>query len=166
MTFPWAGSFAVGVESDWVRKRKPGSTMELYDDKDYYTILGNLYYRFHPLKMTLKAQYGHFLGADTGWRFEASREYDTGLVVGAWYSFTDTDHFLTPENQGYNDKGIFMRLPAQMFSVRQTRTRYNYSLSPWTRDVAATVDYPSTLYDVGGDLMPALFGEDLGKIKE
>jgi len=138
--------------------------MEIYSDKDYYTVLGNVYYRFKPLRMTLQAQYGRFLGADTGWRFEASREYDTGLVLGAWYSFTDTDHFLTPENQGYHDKGIFMRLPAQMFSIRETRTRYNYSLSPWTRDVAATVEHPSTLYDTGADLTPAQFGEDFDAI--
>jgi len=166
LTFPGAGSFAVGAESDLVRKRKPGNTLEVYDDKDYYTVLGNLYYRFRPFKINLKAQYGRFLGADTGWRFEASREYDNGLVVGAWYSFTNTDHFLTPENQGYHDKGIFMKLPAQMFSLREKRHRYSYSLAPWTRDVAATVKYPSTLYDLGSDLMPALFGEEMGKLKD
>ena len=59
-----------------------------------------------------------------------------------------------------------MKLPAQMFSLREKRHRYNYALSPWTRDVAATVDHPSTLYDVGSDLMPALFGEELGGLKD
>jgi len=165
MTFPSKGSFAVGLEGDWVRKRKPGNTMELFNDRDYYTLLGNLYYRFRPLKMTLRAQYGRFLGEDVGWRFEASREYDTGLVLGAWYSFTDTDHFLTQENQGYNDKGIFMKLPAQMFSLREKRHRYSYRLSPWTRDVGATVAHPSNLYDIGSDLMPVLFEEDIKKLK-
>ncbi|MCP3873867.1 MAG: YjbH domain-containing protein [Desulfobacteraceae bacterium] len=166
MTFPWGGSFAFGMESDWVRKRVPGNTLELYTDKGYYTAIGNVYYRFKPLKMTLRAQYGRFLGEDTGWRFEASREYDTGLVVGAWYSFTDTDHFSTEWNRGYHDKGIFMRLPAQMFSLRETRTRYSYRVAPWTRDVAATVAHPSTLYNTAADLMPALFGEKLGRIKD
>lgn len=166
MTFPGKGNFAVGVESDWVQKRVPGNTLELIGDKGYYTYLGNLYYRFKPLKMTLRAQYGRFLGADVGWRFEASREYAHGVIVGAWYSFTDTDHFLTPENRGYNDKGVFMRLPAQMFSLREKRTRYYYSLSPWTRDVAATVLHPSSLYDIGHDLMPGLFEEEMGKLKD
>jgi len=166
MTFPGKGDFAIGVEYDLVQKRVPGNTLELISDRDYYTFLGNLYYRFKPLKMTLRAQYGRFLGADVGWRFEASREYEHGVVVGAWYSFTDTDHFLTPENQGYNDKGVFMRLPAQMFSLREKRTRYYYSLAPWTRDVAATVLHPSSLYDIGHDLMPALFEEELGKLKK
>lgn len=165
MTFPGKGDFAFGVESDWVQKRVPGKSFELFNDQDYYTVLGNLYYRFQPLKMTLRAQYGHFLGEDTGWRFEASREYDTGLVVGAWYSFTNTDHFLTEWNRGYHDKGIFMKLPAQMFSLREKRHRYSYRLAPWTRDVAVTVQHPSSLYDIGSDLMPALFEEDLKKLK-
>jgi len=165
LTFPGKGSFAFGVESDWVKKRVPGSTLAVYDDKDYYTVFGNLYYRFKPLKITMRAQYGRFLGADVGWRFEARREYSNGLVIGAWYTFTDTDHFLTEDNRGYNDKGIFMRLPAQMFSIRETRTRYHYSLTPWTRDVGAMVDHPSELYETGADLMPALFEEEMRKLR-
>lgn len=165
LTFPGKGDFAFGVESDLVQKREPGNTLELINDRDYYTFLGNMYYRFKPLNMTLRAQYGRFLGEDVGWRFEASREYKHGVVVGAWYSFTDTDHFLTPENRGYNDKGIFMRLPAQMFSIREKRTRYYYSIAPWTRDVAATVAHPSSLYHTGYDLMPGQFEDELGKLR-
>ena len=140
-----------------MRKRVPGTNFELFDDQDYYTALGNLYTYIRPLDVTLLTQYGRFLGGDVGFRLEASRTYDNGTVIGAWYSFTDTDHFLTADNRGYNDKGVFVRIPANMFSPRESRTTYRYSFSPWTRDVAQTVWHRTNLYTFGSDLMPFRF---------
>ncbi len=169
LAFPGKGNIAFGVESDWARKRIPGTAVELDDDEDYYTILGNAYFRFAPfdIDMTLRAQYGRFLGGDTGWRFEAKRSYpDTGLEIGAWYSITDTDHFLADFNRGYNDKGVFIRLPARMFTLRETSVMYNYSFKPWSRDVAATVYHWNPLFEFGSDLMPGVLEKNVRQVEK
>jgi len=166
LTFLGNGGVAIGASGNWVRKRVPGTSFELFDDQDYYTALGNLYTYVKPVDVTLLTQYGRFLGGDVGFRFEASRTYDNGTVIGAWYSFTDTDHFLTEENRGYNDKGVFVRIPANMFSPRESRTTYRYTFSPWTRDVAQTVWHRTDLYSFGSDLMPSRFKRNIDRMRE
>jgi len=166
LTFLGNGGVAIGASGDWVRKRVPGTSFELFDERDYYTALGNLYTYMKPFDVTLLTQYGRFLGGDVGFRFEASRTYENGTVIGAWYSVTDTDIFLTEENRGYNDKGVFIRIPANMFSPRESRTTYLYKFSPWARDVAQTVWHRTNLYTFGSDLMPARFKRNIDRIRQ
>jgi len=80
-------------------------------------------------------------------------------------SFTDTDH-LTEYNRGYNHKGIYVSVPVRMLQDRDSRGRYHYSLSPWSRDVAASVYHGQDLFRMGQDLMPADFSAGLNEIKE
>lgn len=164
LTFFGDGKLALGIEGDWTKKRKPGTQFDLMSFESH-TILGNAYYFLPGIDVTLHAQYGRFMAGDVGWRFEASREYGSGVTIGCWCSFTDTDD-LTGFNKGYHDKGVFLNLPARMFSNYETNTKYHYSLSPWTRDVAAKVSHWQNLYNLSSDLMPGHFIGDLDKIKE
>ena len=143
---------------------EPGTQLSLLD-LNTHTYLANAYYKIRQFGLTLNAKYGRFLAGDIGWRFQLSREYENGLEIGAWYSFTDTDDFTYP-NKGYNDKGVFMRVPARMFSNYESNTKYRYAFSPWTRDVAQTVGHWRTLFDLGKDLMPAEFAQNIEKIKK
>ena len=164
LTFLGGGNPALGIEADWVRKREPGKQFELMDF-ERYTILGNAYYCLPSLGMTLHAQYGKFLAGDIGWMFDINRQYDTGVILGIWYSFTDTDDF-TGFNKGYNHKGVYLSLPLKMFLADDSRQRLNYAISPWTRDVASRVTHWRNLFSLGKDLMPDIFKSDLNKIKE
>ncbi|MBW1801920.1 MAG: YjbH domain-containing protein, partial [Deltaproteobacteria bacterium] len=158
------GNMALGLSSDWVIKREPGTHFELQDFRRH-TLLGKAYCTFPDWGLTLNATFGEFLAGDRGVLFEVSREYDTGVILGAWYSFTDTDD-LTGHNRGYNDKGFFLSIPMRMFLTHDSRKRYNYGMSPWGRDVAATVDHWADTYWVFRDLMPAGFKSGIDKIKE
>jgi hypothetical protein len=157
------GSLAVGVEADWARKRKPGTHFDL-EDLDVYSLLANFYYYFKPLGVTLQAQYGRFLAGDVGWMLTGSRELDTGVVIGGWWSFTDTDS-LTSYNQGYDNKGVFLSLPMRIFLTNDSAKRYTYSIAPWSRDVAATIYHWQTLFGSASDLMPGKFKSRLPEIK-
>ena len=130
LTFLGDGNLALGIESDWVRKREPDTQVALLD-VERHTVLGNMFFYMPGAEITLQAQYGRFLGGDVGWRFIAGRKYNSGIVLGAWYSFTDTDDFKESYNRGYHDKGVFLSLPASMFLNYETSVRYNYSISPW-----------------------------------
>ena len=68
----------------------------------------------------------------------------------AWYSFTDTSIFTDSSNRGYSDKGIGVRIPMRLFEGTDTKTAYNYSVSPWTRDVAQDIDHFTNLFDYLG----------------
>jgi hypothetical protein len=164
LTFIGDGNLALGIEGDWVRKREPGTNLALMD-VDKYDIVGNLYYYLNPLDLTLKTQYGRFMASDIGWRFQVGREYDTGIKIGGWYSLTDTSD-LEGFNKDYNDKGVFLSIPTTIFTTNETNKRYDYAISPWTRDVAQTVYHWQTLFDLASDLMPGRFKSDLGDIKK
>lgn len=164
LTFIGDGNIAIGIEGDLVKKRKKESFLGV-EDSYKYTLLGNLYYQCLPLDLIFQVQYGRFLAGDTGWKVIASREYDTGAEIGFWYSFTDTDDFYD-YNRGYNDKGVFVTIPLNMFTNYETRTKYGYGLSPWTRDVAARPDHWQNIFDIVSDLMPGKFKSDLKKLKE
>ncbi len=164
LTFLWDGNLAMGVEADWARKREPGAQFAL-KDFEAHSILGSLYWKIPDIGVTLHARYGRFLAGDRGWLFEVSRQYDTGVTFGFWYSFTDTDG-LSGYNKGYHDKGVFLSLPARMFLARDSRERYYYALSPWTRDVAATVFRWQPLYDLASGLMPAEFRKGFHTLRD
>lgn len=158
------GSVAVGLQTDWVRKRQPGSTMAL-KDLDFYDLLANAYFRVPKLDVTLQTQYGRFMGGDVGWLFTGTREYDTGIIIGGWWSFTDTDD-LQGFSKGYDSKGVFITLPARIFLSHDSPIRYNYSFAPWTRDAAQTPYHWQTLFDIAGDLMPGRFKAKLSDLKQ
>jgi hypothetical protein len=158
------GSVAVGLQGDWVRKREPGSTMAL-KDLDFYDLLANAYFRVPKLDVTLQTQYGRFMAGDVGWLFTGTREYDTGIIIGGWWSFTDTDD-LQGFSRGYDSKGVFITLPASIFLPHDSPIRYNYSFSPWTRDSAQTPYHWQTLFDLASDLMPGRFKAKLSDIKQ
>jgi hypothetical protein len=158
------GSVALGFMADWTRKREPGSTMAL-EDLNFYDILANAYFRVPKLDVTLQVQYGRFMAGDVGWLFTGSREYDTGITVGGWWSLTDTSS-LQGYSQNYDSKGVFISLPARLFLSHDSPVKYNYSFAPWSRDAAQTPYHWRTLFDIAGDLMPGRFKAKLNELKE
>jgi hypothetical protein len=157
------GNLALGLESDWARKREPGSSFGLLDF-DVYDLLADAYIYVPPLGITLLAQYGRFLAGDVGWLFTLSRQYDTGVTIGGWYSFTDTSG-LTDYNRDYHEKGVFITLPFRIFLTKDSPQKYTYAIAPWSRDVAARVYHWQTIYGLAGDLMPGRFRSNLTDLK-
>ena len=164
LAFFRGGNLGLGLEGDWVRKRTPGARFDLTDFRAH-SLLGNLYYRVPGIGVTLQAQYGRFLAGDRGCEFFLTREYETGARFGFWYSMTDTSG-LTGFNRGYHDKGVFLSLPARMFMDHDSPVRYNYAVSPWTRDVAAAVFHWRNLFGLTDGLGPSAFREHLERVKK
>jgi hypothetical protein len=158
------GNLALGFQGDWARKREPESGFGLLDS-DVYDILANAYYHFTPFGITILAQYGRFLAGDVGWLFTVSRQYDTGVTIGGWYSFTDTRD-LSDYNKGYNEKGVFITLPFRIFLTKDSPQTYTYAIAPWSRDVAARIYHWQTVYGLAGDLMPGRFRSKLTDLKQ
>ena len=156
------GKMALGIEGDWLRKRIPKENFELMAFSPY-SVLGTAYYYYPGLKMTFKAQYGRFLAGDVGWKIDINRKYKTGVTMGMFITFTDTDNINQPYfNDGYNHKGVYLSIPMRMFYDHDSTDTLNYGISPWTRDVGQTVSHWQDLYNLVADLMPAKFKAESG----
>lgn len=164
LTFLAGGKWAVGMESDWGNKRDPDSQFGLLD-QNAHTLLGNIYYSLDSLKMTFNLKLGRFLYGDYGALLDVSREYETGVILGVWYSLTNSSN-LSGFNKDYNNTGIYLSLPMRMFLNRDSPGRYNYSMSPWTRDVGATLTHWQPLYWGVGRLTPNSFKGDMERMKD
>ncbi len=92
---------------------------------------------------------GQFLAGDKGARFTMYK-YIKGVTLWAWYTSTDTSIFSDPFNSGYHDKGIGISIPLRLFTGTDSRSAFEFSLLPWTRDTGQDIDHFSTLFDFIG----------------
>lgn len=159
------GRWSVGAMADWVVKRDPADPFGLQDFQAY-TVLAGLNYLQPDLGLAGKLRVGRFLGGDPGARIEIARHWDTGASFGFWYTYTDTSGFQDPFNRGYQDKGLFISIPASMFTRDETPVRHSYAISPWTRDVGQTIGHFNLLYEFLEDLLPAHIAEHMEDMKK
>lgn len=93
----------------------------------------------------LGLKYGQFLAGDKGIRIDITRSYKN-FTLGAFATFTNSDEvFSNPENRGYIDKGIYLKIPLEVFTYKNLKGILNYGISPWTRDVG---QYAGSSYEL------------------
>ncbi len=147
----FGGRLQVGLSGSLVKKRDPGNPLAFRSEgplaKDYYTTaFFNARLNFPKKDISVEVKTGQFLAGDRGARFTISK-FINGVVVSAWYGMTNTSIFSDTANRGYNDKGISVSIPLRLFTGTDSRTKFYYSLSPWTRDVAQDIDHFTPLFD-------------------
>jgi hypothetical protein len=146
------GRILVGLGGSVVKKRDPDNVFEIKRDdvKDTYTTAFlNTRLNIPEQEMALDIKAGRFLAGDDGVRFTVSK-FIRGVTIWAWYSFTDTSIFSDPFNDGYHDKGVGISIPLRLFIGTDSRSVFNYSLSPWTRDTGQDIDHYTTLFNFIG----------------
>jgi hypothetical protein len=148
------GRLGLSLEGDWAVKRTVEDPLGFKGFDTYDWLSGATYY-FPSVGLTTRVRGGRFLAGDWGGRFDIIREFNTGAQMGFWYTYTDTSG-LTGFNRDYQDKGVWIALPARMFFMWDSPTSYYYSLRPWSRDTGALVER-GTLYDMVRTLLPAHF---------
>jgi hypothetical protein len=143
------GRILAGISGSAVKKREPDSAFGLISGADYYTAFVNGRLNIPEIDVFLDVKAGRFLAGDKGARVTLSKSIN-GVVLSAWYSFTDTSIFTDPLNDGYHDKGISVTIPLRLFLGRDSKTSYRYSMSPWTRDAGQDIYHYRTLFDYIG----------------
>ncbi|MEW6409338.1 MAG: YjbH domain-containing protein [Nitrospirota bacterium] len=156
------GRFAVGAEVTSVKKRDPVDTFRL-KDTSYSTATLNTLYRIPGLDLTAAARAGRFLAGDDGVRFDIART-KRGVTVGFWYSVTDMKDYVGGKR--YHDKGFSITIPANMFFDHDSKKKYTYALSPWTRDTGQLVSQWRTLGSYMFNLYPADIKGRLDEMKD
>ncbi|HPD57651.1 MAG TPA: YjbH domain-containing protein [Smithellaceae bacterium] len=146
------GRFFAGVGGSFVKKRDPSNPLALNNSDwsdNYTTAFVNTRLNIPELEVYVDVKAGRFLAGDHGARVTVSKNFN-GVVLSAWYSFTDTSVFSDPYNRGYHDKGIAVSIPLRLFLGRDSRVVHDFSVSPWTRDVAQDIYHRTSLFDFIG----------------
>jgi hypothetical protein len=145
----FGGRLMVGLGGSWVKKREPNSVFKMKDNdyKDYYTTAFlNTRLNIPEVEACIDLKSGQFLAGDRGTVITVSKFFKS-FTLSAWYSFTNTSLFKDDYNRGYHDAGIAISIPMRLFKGTDSRTVYNYALSPWTRDVAQDIGHYTSLFD-------------------
>ena len=155
--YPVDSILAIGFEAAVLRKRTHdgfGFTDKVRKLKgftpSYIKFLGSqyfidLYYDCQPLELFFKVSGGKFLANDWGARFEATRYFDNGVELTAWYTVTNGNDKVNGER--YFNKGIAFSIPLEIFYTYSSRERWNYQMAAWTRDVGYRSCTGNSLYD-------------------
>lgn len=142
--------FGIGLQYQVAYKRYVDNMIKIYDDNKFDAKFLNLYAMVYPkydIHMGLKI--GQFMAGDKGVKIELARNYKE-FSMGAFATFTNSDKvFDDADNKGYIDKGVYIKVPLEVFTYENIKNILKYNLKPWTRDVGKYIESPSSLYPMG-----------------
>ena len=140
---PFGQTFAIGAELWDVRQR---SYRQLFGFREYSTLTGhlNFYYREPKTRVLFHLKGGRYLAEDSGFTFNFSREFRSGLNMGVYFSLTDISK--AEFGEGSFDKGFFFNIPIQVFFDQYSRGSSGFGLRPLTRDGAQSLVHAQPLW--------------------
>ena len=90
-----------------------------------------------------KVSVGRYLAEDIGTTIDFSREFESGVRLGAFATFTDAgDDY----GEGGFDKGIYLSMPLDLFFNKSSRGYAAVGWQPLTRDGGAQLARRYSLY--------------------
>ena len=141
---PWAA----GVDLNWVKQRDFDG---LFNFRDYDTVTGHVgfYYNLPFWDLSGSVRAGRYLAKDWGATFELAREFESGIRVGVFATFTDVS--AEQFGEGSFDKGFYISIPLDIYSTTPTKTRFGLTYRPLTRDGGQQLGRASALIGRVGD---------------
>lgn len=167
---PLNSNWALGVDATYIKQRDPDSWFGFYDQdhqdggaygRDYTVVSSGVtgfataYYspQWSFLKNTLlKVGVGQFLAGDKGTRIDFSKQFDSGVIAGAYASFTD----LSAEEfgEGSYTKGFYLSIPFDIMTVKPSKNRAMFNWQPLTRDGGQMLNKEHELYNLTDERSP------------
>lgn len=129
---PQNTNWALGANANWVKQRDYDSQLGMLD---YSVNTGHVsgYYDMPWLKNTLlQVHAGQYLAGDKGATFELSHKFDSGVVAGAFATFTDVSS--EDYGEGSFTKGFYVSIPFDLLTVNPSTSSATISWVPLTRD--------------------------------
>ena len=142
---PFNKNYAIGVEAWQVYQREYDQMFEL---RDYKTITGHttFYYQEPRTNILIKIMGGRYLAKDSGFTFDFSREFRSGVRMGAFFSRTDIS--AAEFGEGSFDQGFYFYIPVEIFSPRYFKRPFGWGLRPLTRVGAKSLVHGYPLWGV------------------
>lgn len=147
---PQGANWAIGADANLIYQRDPQSYFGVYDEKWQYVpeygrpfqvidkgftgfVSGYYYPQWRFLSdLMIQVDVGQFLAGDVGTQINVSKQFKSGVIAGAFASFTDlsADEF----GEGSFTKGFYISIPYDIMTVKPSNNRANFSWQPLTRD--------------------------------
>ena len=140
---PIDSNFAFGVDINYVKQRDPDSTTAFMD---YSAVTGfaSAYYQPDFLPDTrIRASVGQFLAKDRGINIDFAKRFDSGIVVGAFASFTNVSS--EEYGEGSFTKGFYVSVPLDLFILQPATGRGQFPWVPIARDGGQMLNRPVQL---------------------
>ena len=140
---PFGENWALGLDINYVQQRAFAQDFGL---RDYTAVTGHLtaYYEFEELLLQLSA--GQYLAKDRGATLDISRRFFNNARLGAWATRTNVS--AADFGEGSFDKGVYVVIPFDMFSLRSTRESGRANFSFLTRDGGQKLIRPQQLFEI------------------
>jgi hypothetical protein len=148
---PYGSRLALSVDVNRVQQRDYDQRLNFLDYKVTTGHL-NVYYKMPFMGLLGEIHAGQFLAGDRGAQFAVVREFESGIAVGAWATFTNVS--AEQFGEGSFDKGLYMRIPFEAFLATSTLRGGSLSFRPLTRDGGQLLLMQHRLYGIveGGNV--------------
>ncbi len=161
---PQGSNWAIGLDANYVIQRDPDSQFGFFTEEVQFDPLTGRDYRVQTGAMTghltayyqpqwewlpntlFKVSAGQYLTEDRGVTIDFSKQFDSGVIAGAFVALTD----LTAEEYGegsYN-KGFYISIPFDVMTVKPSTNRATISWLPLSRDGGQMLNRKYNLYGV------------------
>ncbi len=142
---PFDGIWGIGAEAWRVKQRDFEGG---FGFQDYETTTGHLsfYLREPRTGLFLALSGGRYLAEDSGFSFDLSRQFKSGMNLGAFFSLTDISK--EEFGEGSFDKGFYFNIPVQMFFKNYQNEQTSFSFRPITRDGAARLGHDFNVWSI------------------
>jgi hypothetical protein len=119
----------------------------LFGVQDYRVLTGHVsvYYQSPWYDLNFAIHAGRYLARDYGATFEITREFSTGVEIGAFATFTNVP--FSKFGEGSFDKGLIIRIPLEWALPFHSQAAYALDLRPLTRDGGQRLLNDNSLYD-------------------
>lgn len=143
---PYGRSWAVGIDANYVKQRDWNNIMQM---ADYDVVTGHVttYWQLPFINKGLaKVSVGRYLAGDTGVTLDISRQFDSGIIAGAYA--TKTNVSASDYGEGSFTKGFYISIPLDLMLVHPTVRTSTVSWVPLTRDGGQKLGKRFALYDL------------------
>jgi hypothetical protein len=166
---PLDTNWALAIDANLVSQRDPDSWFGTYSDSYYFFdesecstlnttcaayvldqgTTGQVTAYYQPQwgfvdNSLFKLSAGKFLGGDIGARLDISRQFDSGVIVGAYATITDLN--AEEYGEGSFNKGFYISIPFDKMTVKPSTNRAVIAWQPITRDGGQTLSRKYELY--------------------
>ncbi|MEC6815426.1 YjbH domain-containing protein [Photobacterium toruni] len=167
---PVGSNWALGLDVNYVKQRDPHSAFGFFKDQKQYddhlgrpyevqtgTTTGNLTAYYQPQwqwlpNTLLKVSAGRYLAEDTGVTIDFSKQFDSGIIAGAF--ITKTSMSAEEYGEGSFNKGFYISIPFDILTVKPSTSRAHISWLPMNRDGGQMLGRQYHLYDLTDGRQP------------
>jgi hypothetical protein len=160
---PYNSNWAVGADFTVISQRDPDSWFETFDEENQYHEEDSANYKVIDKGTTgfvtgyympqwsllndtlLKVGVGKFLAGDVGTRIDFSKQFKSGVIVGAFVSLTNMS--VEDYGEGSYTEGFYVSVPFDLLTIKPNSNRASFTWLPITRDGGQMLSKQYNLFD-------------------